>query len=330
MSASRIWVGAYTDDMSGSAEGIELLTVAEDGSLQNHGLAMAADSPSFLTRAGETLYAVAEGAARVSAFRISGDELRFLGTQDSAGAAPCSVAAVGRFLVATCYDDGVVDVHPIADDGSLGKTTQSLRGEGKGSRINQDGPHAHDVLLVDDTTVLTTDLGTDHIYVHTLEPDLLRRTGSVSLPSGSGPRDLVRHPSGLIWVLAELSGEIFVLSREAGEFAVVGSVALPGFTTGDHAAALALSDDGRFVYSGLRGSDQISVLAVSDDGATLTPVTAVGCGGGWPRHMVVDGGLLRVANQLTNNIVTFTIGDDGIPSKHSSLFVASPTYLLLD
>ncbi len=88
--------------------------------------------------------------------------------------------------------------------------------------------------------------------------------------------------------------------------------------------------DGRFAYAGLRGSDNVSVLAASPDGLTLTPVGFVGSGGGWPRHLVVDGGLLRVANQLTNSVVTFSIGDDGIPVRQSSLMVHSPTYLLLD
>ena len=43
----------------------------------------------------------------------------------------------------------------------------------------------------------------------------------------------------------------------------------------------------------------------------------------------MDGEYLRVANQLTNSVVTFTLGEDGLPVKHSSLVVQSPTYLLL-
>jgi 6-phosphogluconolactonase len=331
VSSSRIWVGGYTDDMTGTAEGIGLLLVAEDGSLENHGLAVAADSPSYLASSGDTIYAAGEAARVVSAYRVAGNELHFLGLQNTAGETPCAVGVLGNraALAVACYGDGTVDVHPLSADGALQKTAQSLRGVGKSSLINQTGPHAHSVLQVDATTVLTTDLGTDHVHIHSIDGDLLTRTGSLKFPSASGPRDLFLHPSGRIWVLAELSHEIFVLEREGDGFAIRGSVDLPGAAEGDHAAALALSEDGRFAYAGLRGSDLVSVLAVSDDGATLTPVGSVWSGGGWPRHLVIDGAYLRVANQLTNVVATFTLGADGLPVQHSTLAVPSPTYLLL-
>ena len=330
--ATRVWVGCYTDDMNGSAEGIGVLTVNPDGSLESHGIAVAAESPSFLARDGELIYAALEGATAVSAYRIVGNELHFLGQQDVAGELPCALAVLGdsAALGVACYGDGTVDVHPIAPNGTLGKTGQSLRGVGKGSRINQDGPHAHALLQVDAHTVLTTDLGTDDVYIHTLTGDLLSRTGSVRFPAGSGPRDLLLHPSGAILVLAELSNELYLLTRDGLEFTIAGSVRLPGAEDADHAAGLATSADGRFVYSALRGSDNISVVAIDADTRTVSGIGAVGSGGGWPRHLVVDGDRLRVANQLTNSVVTFAIGADGIPVKESSLSVASPTYLLLD
>jgi 6-phosphogluconolactonase len=329
VSASRIWVGGYTEDLNGAAEGITLLGVAEDGSLQNHGVAMAVDSPSFLTKSGDVIYAVGEGGPSVSAFRVVGSELHFHGMQDAAGTLPCALTVLGdrSLLVAACYGDGTIDVHPLAPDGSIQKTGQTLRGEGKGSRINQDGPHAHASLQLDASTVLTTDLGTDDVYIHSFDGELLSRTGRITLPTGTGPRDLLRHPSGVVFVLGELSAEVIVLGPD---LSVIDQVVLPGAEPGDHAAALALSVDGRFLYAGLRGSDLIAVLAVSEDGRTITPVGSVPCGGGWPRHVVVDGGLLRVANQLSSNVVTFSIGADGIPVKQSSCPAPSPSYLLLD
>ena len=330
--AKRIWVGGYTDDMNGSAEGIGILTVAEDGSLEDHGIAVAAESPSFLTRSGDTLYAVSEGARSVGAYRIADNELHFLGSQATAGDVPCALTVLGDrvALAVACYGDGTIDVHPIAPNGALAKTGQSLRGVGKGTRINQDGPHAHAALQLDADTVLTTDLGTDDVYIHTLSGDLLSRVGSVRFPAGSGPRDLLLHPTGVVLVLTELSHEIFVLTRNGLEFAIAGNVTLPGAEEGDHAAALAVSADGRYAYSALRGSDLIAVIGVSADGMMLTPLASVDAGGGWPRHLVVDGDRIRVANQLTNSVVTFSIGSDGLPTRESSLFVHSPTYLLLD
>jgi 6-phosphogluconolactonase (cycloisomerase 2 family) len=317
--------------MNGSATGIQVLGVAADGSLEDHGLAAVVDSPSFLTRAGDTVYAVGEGAGVVSAFRVAGNELHLLGLQNTAGELPCALTVLGdrEALAVACYGDGTVDVHPIAPDGSLGKTAQSLQGAGKVSRISQHGPHAHASLQIDAHTVLTTDLGTDDVYLHSMQGDVLTRTGSLKFPNGTGPRDLLLHPSGLVWMLSELSHEVFVLKRDDDSLAIAGSVALPGAVEGDHASAIALSSDGKFAYAGLRGSDNIAVLAVSNDGAILTAVGSVWSGGGSPRHLVIDGEYLRVANQLTNSVVTFTLGGDGLPVNHSSLVVQSPTYLLL-
>jgi 6-phosphogluconolactonase len=332
VSTRKIWVGGYSDDMNGSAEGITLVTAGADGSLENHGLAVAADSPSYLARSGDTLYAACEGSGTVTAYRIAGSELHFLGLQDAAGELPCSLAVLGdrSALAVACYRDGIVDIHPLSADGAVQKTAQTLLGVGKSSLLEQDGPHAHAALEVDATTVLTTDLGTDDIYIHTRDGEFLDRTGSVRLPAGSGPRDLLLYHSHVVWVLAELSQEIFILLRSADGFEVVDVVALPGAEAGDRAAGLALSADGRFAYAGLRGSDNIAVFGVRSGGVALTPLGFVGSGGGWPRHLVVDGDYLHVANQLSNSVVTFTIGDDGIPVRHSSLVVHSPTFLLLD
>jgi 6-phosphogluconolactonase len=318
--------------MNGTATGITRLRVREDGTLADHGVAAAIDSPSSLLRFGTTLYAVGEGVPSISAFRVHGDELTFLGSQEAAGGFPCRLAVLGEgtLLAAACYANGVIDVHPIARDGSIERTSQSVRDEGSGPRPEQDGPHAHDVLRVDATTVLTADLGTDRVSQYSLDASGLTLTATIPFPAGSGPRDLLRHPSGLVFALAELSGEVFVLGPTDAGFERISSVALPGVEAGDHAAALALSDDGLFLYSGLRGSDRIAVLGVSPDGMLLTPIGFVDSGGGWPRHLVTDGPYLRVANQLANSVVTFEIGADGFPVRHSSLHVGSPTYLLAD
>ena len=107
------------------------------------------------------------------------------------------------------------------------------------------------------------------------------------------------------------------------------SVALPGREPGDQAAAIGFSSDGRSVYAGLRGSNQISVLRASDDGRTLTPVGSVSTAGDWPRHLAVDGDVLHVANQLSNTVASFRLGADGMPVLIADPTpVASPTYLL--
>jgi hypothetical protein len=54
----------------------------------------------------------------------------------------------------------------------------------------------------------------------------------------------------------------------------------------------------------------------------------VSCEGDWPRHHVVDGAFLHVANQLSNSIASFHIGSDGVPVYAGSIAAPSPSFLL--
>ena len=102
-----IWIGTYTPDGSGRAEGIGALSAHPDGTLEWRGTAVKADSPSFVAVHPEqpVVYAVAEQRKMVRAFRRTGDfGLEPLGDPHPAGEATCHVAVDprGRFLTATC------------------------------------------------------------------------------------------------------------------------------------------------------------------------------------------------------------------------------------
>ncbi len=326
----NIWVGGYTDDMGGSAQGIGLIRRAADGTLDFAGLAAGIDSPSFLARGGDLIYATGEGNDTVSAFRERDGELLFLGSQGTAGGTPCSIGITTdlRFAIVACYADGAVGVHPLAPNGSLHRTAQSLDDSGHGPHEAQDRPHAHAAVQVDDSTVLTADLGTDRVHVHRLAADGLVRTSAVQFPPGSGPRDIVAHPSGKVLVLAELSGEVFLLARSGDAFSITGKAPLPGAVAGNHSAGLVLAPDGRRAYACVRGSDLVSSVDIGAEG--ISPGLSVSSEGSWPRHLAMDDRFLHVANQFSNSVSTFTIDDDGLPVFTASISVPSPTYLLVD
>ena len=128
-------------------------------------------------------------------------------------------------------------------------------------------------------------------------------------------------------MLGEWSCELLLLEPAGESFEIVQILALPGATAGeDQAAALGLSADGRFVFAGIRGSNRIASIALDADAAR--PVGWAPSGGDWPRHLVVDGGFVHVANQLSNNVATLRIGDDGTLTPHGEpVAVPSPTCL---
>ena len=328
------YVGAYTADMGGAATGIAALGRLDDGSLEHLGQAVAADSPSYLAVSGDVVYAAAEATGRIESYRRTGTHaLQPIASAEAGGVAPCHVARYGDTVVAACYVDGTLGVLS-ADPLALVQRVEAQETAAQGTAASlpgphpaQDGAHAHATFALDATTILSADLGADRVYVHTLADGRLTRTGSLDLPSGTGPRDFVRHPSGLVFVLGELSLDVVVLRFSAGELTVVDRVALAGGEPGDHAAALTLGPDARFAYAGLRGSNRISILAT--DGETLTAVGFVDAGGDWPRHHVVDGDVMHVANERSSSVASFRLGDDGVPVLIApAIAVASPIFLL--
>lgn len=326
------WVGAYTADSGRTAEGIMVLDSREDGSLEYRGLAVATHSPSFLLERGDRLYATSEFSGRVEAFRRSGErELVSLGGVDSGGALPCHLGVYGspEQIVVSCYGDGTLGVLGIDEDGALLSLRQRITAEGSGPLPQQQGPHAHSTIALDASTILSVDLGADRLTVWDFGTGELVRMSQLRVAPGSGPRHILRHPSGLFLLVTEHSNEVLVLEWRGGELSIVASARVPGAVDGDFSAEISLSVDGRFVYVGLRGSNTLGVLEVGENGRALNSVGFVSTEGDWPRHQAIDGDLLHVANQRSSTVSSFRLRDDGMPIAFGTpTSVPSPTYLL--
>ena len=272
------WLGAYGADMEGDSEGISRLTSRDDGSLALVELAATVASPTFLAARGNHLYAAAEGSGHVFSYRVHGATLVEDGQVASGGGWPCQLEFLDSAIVASNYEGGELGVVGIGPDGAVTTLLEVLSSTGSGPHPEQAGPHAHASFRLDETTLLSADLGADRILIHRIDGSSLTRTGELVLPPGTGPRDIARHRSGHILVLGEHGRDVHALRWTGDGLEVVARVGLPGAIDGDQAAALGFGPGG-FVYAGLRGSNRVGVLHVSDDGLTLTPVGFVSCEG---------------------------------------------------
>ncbi len=347
-----IWTGSYTADSGGSGAGIGAVAAAADGTLHWLGVAAAADSPSFLAvhPTLPVVYAVAEHARTVRAYRRAGAfGLEPAGPAWLAGDAACHVAVEpsGRFLIACCWGDGQVLFYELgADGGIMDRTAAAESRDPYGDVRDGDAPErqerpsrAHAALMLADGRVMTTDLGHDLLRIWDVRsapgPALgLVLEQEVVLPRGSGPRHLVQHPGGNVFVVTEYSIEVAVavLSQGTGNFRLgfVGPATAGGALPGDSAAEIALAAGGRHAYVGVRGSNRLSVLEVESGGAALRPVADVPSGGNWPRHHLVRDGSLHVAHERSGDVVTFPLdAESGLPGVPADrLHVASPTALV--
>ncbi|NLP84929.1 lactonase family protein [Microbacterium sp. CFH 90308] len=190
---------------------------------------------------------------------------------------------------------------------------------------------AHQAVFLPGGLIATTDLGFDLVRLWRSTADGLRAVQQVVLPKGSGPRHMVWHPSGHLYVVTELSCEVFVLAPAIdGTWRVVGGTPLGGTLPGDAAAELAPSRDGEFVYAGVRGSNTIATLRVRGAGEALSPVALVDAGVDWPRHHLLVRDILLVAGQRSDEVVSLTLDvRSGVPGRVRHRAAApSPTCLL--
>jgi 6-phosphogluconolactonase (cycloisomerase 2 family) len=190
---------------------------------------------------------------------------------------------------------------------------------------------AHQAVFLPGGLIATTDLGLDLVRLWRSTGDGMRAVQHVVLPKGCGPRHMVWHPSGHLYVVTELSCEVFVLAPAIdGTWRIVGGAPLGGTLPGDAAAELATSRDGEFLYAGVRGSNTIATLRVRGAGETLSPVALVDAGVSWPRHHLVVRDTLLVAGQLSDEVVSLTLDvRTGVPGRVRHRAAApSPTCLL--
>jgi 6-phosphogluconolactonase len=289
-------------------------------------------TPSYLTldAARRHLYAVSEtGTFRgakgggVSAFAIdrATGNLTMLNQQPSNGASPCyiSLDRTGKAALVANYMGGNVSLLPLTADGQLVAPTATGQHEGKGPHQNQEAPHAHCIIPdPNNTFAFAVDLGTDKVYGYRLDPAKgqltpLPEPAFVTKP-GAGPRHLTFHPNGRrAFLINELNSTVTSLAYDAkaGRFTELQTVsALPaGYTEANSCADIHVSADGRFLYASNRGHNSIAVFAIDNANGKLSLLQHTNTQGKTPRNFTFDpsGRLLLVANQNSNNVVTYRV-----------------------
>src|SRR5690606_5038389 len=160
----------------------------------------------------------------------------------------------------------------------------------------QEAAHPHFALVVDESTVLVSDLGCDRIRRFAWRDERLEEVGSCATPTGSGPRHLARH-GGAVVVSAELSDE--VLAARAGWPVAQASLrclasARDGGERLTHPGEIVVASDGR-VHVANRGAGTIGQLVVDGETARLTWLGEIDAAGVWPQHLLLMNDDLLIA-----------------------------------
>lgn len=320
-STYSFYVGTYTDNES---EGIYKYVLEKNGHLKSLGLVAKSVNPSFLAMSEnkEYLLAVNEisnpaGVGTIESFSISNDSLSLINQSITGGAHPCfvSINPDGYVLTAN-YTGGNIGLLKLNKKGELSGLLDIQQHYGKGINDRQDGPHAHSAWFErSNNTVISLDLGTNELWFSQLDTVLHKLQAGdpykLKMADGAGPRHLVFHPNNKwLYVLNELNSTVsLVLKTDGNQYKRgLSFSSLPlAYSEANYPADIHISSDGKFLYISNRGHNSISIYGVNQHDGSLNLLAHESTHGKWPRNFSLspDENYLLVANQHSNNIVTF-------------------------
>lgn len=209
---------------------------------------------------------------------------------------PCYILQDGDYVYTANYHEGTVMVYHWKD-----KIPSLVR------RIeNGTGAGCHQILL-HGRFILVPCLAQDRIRMFDTQ-DGFAPAGELVFPEGSGPRHGVfNREHTKLYVVSELSNELYVFQVEGREFKLVQSLSVLPVTEAANvapaSAAIRLTADERFLYISVRGMNLLAVVDVGHEMASV--IQHRSSGGDHPRDFVLSGDerFLLVANRLEGGIV---------------------------
>lgn len=313
------------------------------------------ENPTFLTAApdGAALYATSEVAewneGLLSAYAIdpASGRLRYLNRQSTLGSitAHASLDRSARFVLVANYmgtpeselPNQSVVVFPRRADGGLDPAAASAAHPGHGPDTSrQDRSHAHCVQATPDNRhIVVSDLGIDQLVSYRLDAatGAIEKSGTVTLPPGSGPRHFAFHPKKpFAYGVNEMASTVasFAFDAASGTFTLLAITPTVGEAARghNHCSEIKLGPDGRFLYVANRGDDSLSIFDIGEDGVADLRTT-VPAGGRTPRHFAFtpDGRTLALANQDSDVVSLFDVdpADGSLTHLGRDIAVGTPT-----
>lgn len=284
------------------------------------------DNPAYIVndRLAGRLWTVteAEHGGALHGYEVDADGvLGRLESVDTGADAPCHVTVdlEHELAYAAHYQGARFSVLSIADgfpDALLGvhETPTEIAGVDRSAARSR--PHSS---IVIGDSVLIADCGRDSLMLYAIEgrgrDARLTLLDALALPEGTGPRHLARSADArTVYVSNQNSPGVSVVEVDGPRLVLRQIVASPGLGRASALASeIAVHPHLPLVYLANRRDESISLFDVADDDGRLEWRSSVDVLGAWPRHfqLTPDGAFLLVANQNSNEVVSFAADASG-------------------
>jgi len=318
--------GCYTEKMDHTpfscGEGIVLLDFDDvHGSLTTLTTMRGLKNPSYLdwVQESQSLYVVTEssgGDGEIREFILNTDGTLVPGSvRTGPGRAGCHLKVLPdkNRIFAASYMDGCLKKYLLNQKESASSSVHFYKGRGPVSG-RQDSSHAHQVLPGPGHHFLyICDLGSDRVWIHSLEHEGHPLVGSLSVPAGYGPRHLAFDTSGqYVFILCELNPRLLVarVNPEDGSLSIEQDLPTVSFDATERTApaAVKIHPSGNTIAVSNRFDDTIRLFRIirndADDKLHLEESETFSCRGKTPRDICFSpsGRWLLVANQDSSDV----------------------------
>lgn len=228
---------------------------------------------------------------------------------------------VTQTVFAANFNTGHVVAIPVKPNGTLGQASSFQLDYGSSTNPRQKGPHAHAIVIAPNHKyILVPDMGANRLFVYrfddatrTLSP---AATPYFEFPPGTGPRHAVFDPSGKhLYVMTELTAQIYVFAWDAaaGTLKELQSLSTypdaPKNLLTQDGAEIAISSDGRFLYTSTRSDNSVDAWAINPSSGRLTHLQRIGAQGKDPWSFTIspNGRWLLVTDTNSNKVAVLKI-----------------------
>ena len=336
------YVGTYTN---GKSRGIYRINFNKKSKeIENIDVAYEVENPTYLALATDrhVLYSTCkiDDKAGVISFKYwqEQDKLNLINYNLSEEKQPCHVSICNdnQILISSNYHENKMIVYNTLEGIILNYPLvwKHMLPHNDDKQIKN--PHFHCSLFTFDRKyILSAQLGIDKLAVYQLEQNKLEEKLelSYSFPKGTGPRHITYGNSKHIYVLSELTSEIFVFKYDSFSHKPLDNIqrlsSLPEKYKGNRSgAAIKIHPNNKFLYTSDRVSNTISLFSINSDDGTLKLLDTNSCNGICPRDFQIDpsGNYLFAANEKSDTISVFSINTTtGSLTFINSANIPSPT-----